>query len=64
MAFISNWLEFFFPVSHLGCAKKGIPLINIHYLHNIWMSRLFGLTFIFALFSDKVYSGPLLLLDF
>ena len=42
------------PVSYLGCANKGIPLMNIHYLQNIWMSRLFGLHF-FSLFSRKKF---------
>ena len=43
--------------------SKGIPLshIFIHDLHNIWMSRYFGLTFFFVLLSE---SGPLLLFKF
>ena len=45
-----------------ACNSKGIPLsrIFIHYLHNIWMSRCFGLTLFFVPLSD---SGPLLLLE-
>ena len=45
-----------------ACDSKGIPhsRIFIHDLHNIWMSRYFGLTLFFVLLSD---SGPLLLLE-
>ena len=41
---------------------RGFPFSHtiIHDLHNIWMSRYFGLIFAIALFfSDKVYIGPL-----
>ena len=41
---------------------RGFPFSHtiIHDLHNIWMSRYFGLIFAIALFfSNKVYIGPL-----
>ena len=52
------------PVSYLGCANKGIPLIKISLFAEYLDVTPFWFTFFFALFSEKVYSGPLLLLDF
>ena len=56
-----DWI-LFVRSERYACDSKGIPhsRIFIHDLHNIWMSRYFGLTLFFVLLSD---SGPLLLLE-
>ena len=51
---------FTFTQLNMHAVIRGFPFSHIHDLHNIWMSRYFGLIFAIALFfSDKVYIGPL-----